>query len=162
MTLRIHEWGSYLNNMAYVHKAGPVWLIGRGTATYGAEIVYVPLTCSGKILANYRNADFNGMVDQAADDDGRQEAAQADLRINRLWVDDAAGMPLYQQLDLYGATQAHGLEGTRRRGHQGLRDGREVAAPGPGCRPGRLRGSGGVSSSLAAALGARSARPSRV
>ena len=59
--------------------------------------------------------------------------------------------------------QAHGLEGARRRGHQGLRDGREVAAPGPGCRPGRLRGSGGVSSSLAAAtLGARSARPSRV
>jgi peptide/nickel transport system substrate-binding protein len=26
-------------------------------------------------------------------------------RINRLWVEDAAAMPLYQQLDLYGATR---------------------------------------------------------
>ncbi len=26
-------------------------------------------------------------------------------KINRLWVDDAAAMPLYQQLDLYGATK---------------------------------------------------------
>ena len=24
---------------------------------------------------------------------------------NRLWIDDAAAMPLYQQLDLYGATK---------------------------------------------------------
>jgi len=26
-------------------------------------------------------------------------------RINRLWVEDAAAMPLYQQIDLYGATK---------------------------------------------------------
>ena len=26
-------------------------------------------------------------------------------RINRLWIEDAAAMPLYQQLDLYGATK---------------------------------------------------------
>ena len=29
-TLRTHEFVSYLNNMVYVHKAGPVWLIGWG------------------------------------------------------------------------------------------------------------------------------------
>ena len=27
-TLKVHEWGSYLNNMVYVHKAGPVFMIG--------------------------------------------------------------------------------------------------------------------------------------
>jgi peptide/nickel transport system substrate-binding protein len=105
MTLRIHEWGSYLNNMAYFHKAGPVWLIGWGTATYDAEIVYVPLFRSGKILANYYNADFDGMVDQAQTTMDAKERLEAYLRINRLWVDDTAGMPLYQQLDLYGATR---------------------------------------------------------
>ncbi len=26
-------------------------------------------------------------------------------KISRLWVEDAAGMPVYQQLDLYGATK---------------------------------------------------------
>jgi peptide/nickel transport system substrate-binding protein len=104
-TLRTHEWGTYLNNMGYVHKAGPVWLIGWGTATYDAEPVYVPLFRSGKILSNYHNADFDGMIDEAQmvmDPKRRFELYQ---KINRLWVEDAAAMPLYQQLDLYGATR---------------------------------------------------------
>src|SRR5262249_2562228 len=32
-TLRTHEWTTYLNQLAYVHKAGPVWLIGWGANT---------------------------------------------------------------------------------------------------------------------------------
>jgi peptide/nickel transport system substrate-binding protein len=104
-TLRVHEWGNYLNNMAYVHKAGPVWLIGWGTAAYDAETVYVPLFRSGKILGNYHNADFDGMVDQAQTIMDPRRRLELYHRINRLWIDDAAAMPLYQQLDLYGATR---------------------------------------------------------
>jgi peptide/nickel transport system substrate-binding protein len=105
ITLRVHEWGNYLNNMAYVHKAGPVWLIGWGTSAYDAETVYVPLFRSGKILANYHNADFDGMVDQAQTVMDPKRRAELYHRITRLWIDDAAAMPLYQQLDLYGATR---------------------------------------------------------
>jgi len=104
-TLRVFEWGNYLNNMAYVHKAGPMWLIGWGTSTYDAETVYVPLFRSSRILSNYYNGDFDGMIDQAQtimDPKKRYELYQ---RINRLWIDDAAALPLYQQLDLYGATK---------------------------------------------------------
>jgi peptide/nickel transport system substrate-binding protein len=104
-TLRAHEWGNYLNNMAYVHKAGPVWLIGWGTTTYDAETVYVPLFRSGKILGNYYNADFDGMVDEAQKIMDPKRRLELYHKINRLWVDDAAAMPLYQQLDLYGATR---------------------------------------------------------
>ena len=104
-TLRVHEWGNYLNNMAYVHRAGPVWLIGWGTAAYDAETVYVPLFRSGKILANYHNADLDGMVDQAQTVMDPKRRAELYQRITRLWIDDAAAMPLYQQLDLYGATR---------------------------------------------------------
>ena len=104
-TLRIHEWGNYLNNMAYVHKAGPVWLIGWGTSAYDAETVYVPLFRSGKILANYHNADFDGMVDQAQAIMDPKRRLELYHRVNRLWIDDAAAMPLYQQVDLYGATR---------------------------------------------------------
>jgi peptide/nickel transport system substrate-binding protein len=104
-TLRVHEWGNYLNNMGYVHRAGPVWLIGWGTAAYDAETVYVPLFRSGKILANYHNADLDGMVDQAQTVMDPKRRAELYHRITRLWVDDAAAMPLYQQLDLYGATR---------------------------------------------------------
>jgi peptide/nickel transport system substrate-binding protein len=104
-TLRIHEWGNYLNNMAYVHKAGPVWLLGWGTSAYDAETVYVPLFRSGKLFANYHNADFDGMVDQAQAIMDPKRRLELYHRVNRLWIDDAAAMPLYQQVDLYGATR---------------------------------------------------------
>src|SRR5262249_8137821 len=104
-TLKTFEWGTYLNTMAYVHKAGPVWLIGWGTATYDAETVYVPLFRSGKILSNYHNGDFDGMIDQAQTTMDSKKRQELYGKINRLWVDDAAAMPLYQQLDLYGATK---------------------------------------------------------
>ena len=42
-TLRTFEFVNYLNSMVYVHKAGPVWLIGWGTPTVDAETIYVPL-----------------------------------------------------------------------------------------------------------------------
>ena len=117
-TLRVFEWGNYLNNMAYVHKAGPVWLIGWGTATYDAETVYVPLFRSGKILGNYHNADFDGMIDQAQTTMDAKKRLELYQKINRLWIEDAAAMPLYQQLDLYGATKrmvwkARGDEGIK-------------------------------------------------
>ena len=38
--------------MVYVHKAGPVWLIGWGTPTMDAETVYVPLFRTGSIFVN--------------------------------------------------------------------------------------------------------------
>ena len=64
-TLKTYEFVNYLNNMVYVHKAGPVWLIGWGTPTMDAETVYGPLFRTGSNLGNYHNADFDGMVDQA-------------------------------------------------------------------------------------------------
>jgi peptide/nickel transport system substrate-binding protein len=104
-TVRTYEFVNYLNNMVYVHKAGPVWLIGWGTPTIDAETVYVPLFRSGNVLANYHNEDFNRMVDEAQtimDDKKRRDQY---LRINKLLIEDAAVAPLYQQIDLYGATK---------------------------------------------------------
>jgi peptide/nickel transport system substrate-binding protein len=104
-TLKTFEFVNYLNNMVYVHKAGPVWLIGWGTGTLDAETVYVPLFRSGNIFANWHNEDFNRMVDEAQtimDEKKRQEQY---WRINKLWVDDVPAVPLYQQVDLYGANK---------------------------------------------------------
>ncbi len=103
--LRTHEWGNYLNNMAYVHNAGPVWLIGWGATAYDAETVYVALFRSGKILSNYHNPDFDRMVDEAQIIMDPKKRLELYHRINRLWIEDAAAMPLYQQLDLYGVTK---------------------------------------------------------
>ena len=104
-TLRTHEFVSYLNNMVYVHKAGPVWLIGWGHPTMDAEAIYVPLFKSPNIFVNWHNDDFNGMVEEAQTlMDEKKRLAQYH-RINRLWIEEVPAVPLYQQIDLYGANK---------------------------------------------------------
>jgi len=104
-TLRTHEFVSYLNNYVYVHKAGPMWLIGWGTPTLDAETVYVPLFRSGNTLANYYNEEFNKLVDEAQATMDEKKRLDLYHRINRIWIEDQAAVPLYQQIDLYGANK---------------------------------------------------------
>jgi peptide/nickel transport system substrate-binding protein len=103
--LKTYEFVSYLNTLVYVHKPGPVWLIGWGTATVDAETVYGPLFRTGSNLGNYHNADFDGMVDQAQTQMDEKQRLATYHRINKLWIDDMPAVPLYQQLDLYGANK---------------------------------------------------------
>jgi peptide/nickel transport system substrate-binding protein len=104
-TLRTHEFVAYLNNMVYVHKAGPVWLIGWGHPTMDAEAIYVPLFKSPGLFVNWHNEDFNGMVEEAQSlMDEKKRLAQYH-RINKLWIEEAPSVPLYQQIDLYGANK---------------------------------------------------------
>ena len=104
-TLRTFEFVNYLNNMVYPHKAGPVWLIGWGTPTIDAETVYAPLFRTGSNLGNYHNADFDGMVDQAQTQMDETQRLALYHRINKLWIEEMPAVPLYQQLDLYGANK---------------------------------------------------------
>jgi len=104
-TLRTYEFVNYLNNMVYVHKAGPVWLIGWGTPTLDAETVYVPLFRSGNIFVNWHNDDFNGMVDEAQTIMDEKKRLAQYQKINKLWIEEMPAIPLYQQIDLYGANK---------------------------------------------------------
>jgi peptide/nickel transport system substrate-binding protein len=104
-TLRTHEFVAYLNNMVYVHKAGPVWLIGWGHPTMDAEAIYVPLFKSPGLFVNWHNEDFNGMVEEAQSlMDEKKRLAQYH-KINKLWIEETPSVPLYQQIDLYGANK---------------------------------------------------------
>ena len=106
-TLRTYEFVNYLNNMVYVHKAGP------GVADrLGASARWTPRrsTCRSSsppsIFVNWHNEDFNGMVERGAVADGREEAprpvpADQQARGSRR----SPAMPLYQQIDLYGANK---------------------------------------------------------
>jgi peptide/nickel transport system substrate-binding protein len=104
-TLKTFEFVNYLNNMVYVHKAGPVWLIGWGTPTLDAETIYGPLFKSPGIFVNWHHEQFNQMFEEAQaimDDKKRLEQYH---RINKLWVDEMPAVPLYQQVDLYGVNK---------------------------------------------------------
>ncbi|MGH7392311.1 MAG: ABC transporter substrate-binding protein [Candidatus Rokuibacteriota bacterium] len=104
-TLRTHEFVSYLNNMVYVHKAGPVWLIGWGHPTMDAEAIYVPLFKSPNIFVNWHHGDFNGMVEEAQTMMDEKKRLAQYHRINKLWIEETPAVPLYQQIDLYGANK---------------------------------------------------------
>ena len=103
--IRTHEFVSYLNNLAYQHKGGPVWLIGWGTPTLDAETVYGPLFTNGANLTTYMNADIDGLVAQAQTEMDEKKRRELYHRISKIWIEDAAVAPLYQQLDLYGANK---------------------------------------------------------
>ena len=103
--IRTHEFVSYLNNLTYQHKGGPVWLIGWGTPTLDAETVYSPLFTNGSTLTTYMNADIDGLVAQAQTEVDEKKRREIYHRINKIWIEDAAAAPLYQQLDLYGANK---------------------------------------------------------
>jgi peptide/nickel transport system substrate-binding protein len=104
-TVKTFEFVNYLNNMVYVHKAGPIWLIGWGTNTMDAETVYVPLFKSPGIFVNWHNEDFNRMVEEAQSTMDEKKRLDQYHRINRLWVEEMPAVPLYQQVDLYGVNK---------------------------------------------------------
>ena len=100
-----YEFVAYLNNLAYQHKGGPVWLIGWGTPTLDAETIYGPLFTDGANLTTYSNNDINGLFPQAQVEMDEKKRRELYQRISKIWIDDAAAAPLYQQLDLYGASK---------------------------------------------------------
>ena len=59
-------------------------------------------------------------------------------RINKLWIEETPAVPLYQQIDLYGANKRLDLEGAERRADPGVRHGHQGRAVRPTDRPARL------------------------
>jgi len=104
-TLRTYDFVTYLNNMVYVHKAGPIWLIGWGSPTMDADSIYTPLFKAPGIFVNWYNEDFNGMVEQAQSTMDEKKRLEQYHRINKFWIDETPAVPLYQQIDLYGVSK---------------------------------------------------------
>jgi peptide/nickel transport system substrate-binding protein len=104
-TVKVHEWGTYLNQMQYVHNGGPMSLIGWGNTTWDADGTLVPTFRSGRALANYFNEQYDSLLDEAAttvDPKARQALYTKALQI---FMDDAPAIPLYQQMDIYGVAK---------------------------------------------------------
>src|SRR5262249_34321075 len=95
------------------HKGGPVWLIGWGTPTIDAETIYGPLFRTGANLTTYSNPELDRLFDEAQSIMDEKKRLAEYHQINKLWVEDAAAVPLYQQLDLYGASKQLDLKARR-------------------------------------------------
>ena len=82
-----------------------MFLIGWGNTTWDADASLFPTLRSGNPFANYFSPEFDLLVDEAqvTADNTRRRALYA--RAQRLVLDDAAVIPLYQQVDLYGVNK---------------------------------------------------------
>lgn len=104
-TVKTHEWGTYLNQMTYVHAAGPINLIGWGNTTWDADGTLTPLFRTGKIFTNYHNEQFDSLIDEAATTVDPKARLGLYSKALQIWVDDGAAIPLYQQMDIYGVAK---------------------------------------------------------
>ncbi len=103
--VRTWEWTTYLNQLVYVHKAKPMYLIGWGNTTWDADGTLFPMWRSGNPLANYHNPEFDVLIDEAQTVLDEKRRLQIYSRALKLMLDDGAVLPLYQQTDLYGANK---------------------------------------------------------
>ncbi len=108
--VRTFEWTTYLNQMVYIHKATPMYLIGWGNTTWDADGTLSPIWRSGNPFANYHSPDFDGMVDEAQSSVDPKRRHEIYARAQRLMLDDGAVLPLYQQMDLYGVNRRVGFQ----------------------------------------------------
>jgi len=104
-TVKTHEWGTYLNQMVYVHGAGPLALIGWGNTTWDADGTLTPIFRTGKILSNYHNEQFDSLIDEAATTVDPKARLGLYSKALQIWVNDGAAIPLYQQMDIYGVAK---------------------------------------------------------
>jgi peptide/nickel transport system substrate-binding protein len=70
-----------------------------------AEAIYVPLFKAPGIFVNWDNPDFNGMTGEAQSTMDERKRLALYHHINKLWIEETPAVPLYQQIDLYGASK---------------------------------------------------------
>jgi len=99
--VRTFEWATY-GKLVFSHKAGPMFLIGWGNPTWDADASMSPTLRSGNPFANYFNPDFDRLIDEAQISANTALRRALYARAQRLVLDDAAMIPLYQQIDVYG------------------------------------------------------------
>jgi peptide/nickel transport system substrate-binding protein len=103
--LKVHEWTTYMNNLSYRHNAGPMWLIGWGNTVWDADYTYTPMFRTNQILANYWNPEFNNLLEDGQTNMDQKKRLQIYYKANHLFMEDAAAIPLYQQIDNYGVSR---------------------------------------------------------
>ena len=103
--LKVYEWTTYMNNIAYAHGGGPIWLIGWGNTTWDADNTFTNMFKTGELLANYWNSDFNALLEDGQTTMDPKKRIEIYSKVERLFLEDAPAISLYQQIDNYGVNR---------------------------------------------------------
>ncbi len=104
-SVKVHEWGIYMNQMMYAHNAAPAYLLGWGNTTYDADFTIHPLMHSGLLLSNYANPKLDVLIDKAKTtmDKKKRQKIYSDA-MKEIHEDVPWGWS-YQQVDIYGVNE---------------------------------------------------------
>ena len=97
--LKVYEWTTYMNNIAYRHGGAPIWLIGWGNTTWDADNTLTNMFQTGEPLANYWNTEFNTLLDDARTITDPKKRQAMYSKIAKIFMEDAPVISLYQQID---------------------------------------------------------------
>jgi peptide/nickel transport system substrate-binding protein len=104
-TVKTFEWGTYLNQMQYVHGGGPMSLFGWANTTWDADGTLTPIFRSGRVFSNYFNEPYDRLLGEAATTVGPKARQALYTKALQILMDDAPAIPLYQQVDIYGVAK---------------------------------------------------------
>ena len=104
-TVKTFEWGTYLNQMQYVHGGGPLSLFDWANTTWDADGTLTPLFRSGKIFVTTSTSRTTACSTRRPRPSARRPARRSTPRRCSTLMDDAPAIPLYQQVDIYGVAR---------------------------------------------------------
>ena len=104
-TVKTHEWGYYLNNMLYVHKGAPCYLLGWGNTSFDADFTINPLMRTGLIFSNVSFPKLDALIDQGISimDPKKRHKIYSDAA--KFIKEEALWAFCYQQMDAYGVNE---------------------------------------------------------
>ena len=104
-SVRVHEWGIYMNNMMYAHNAAPAYLLGWGNTTFDADFTINPLMRTGKLLSNISLPKLDALIDQGATTMDKKKRQKIYSDAMKLIHEDVPWGWSYQQVDIYGVNE---------------------------------------------------------
>jgi len=106
VNLTFEEWGSYATNTLQGNQSYDVWLIGWGSSTFDAGSTLDFWLNSALVTSYYDNPEVNQVLDNLLNESKKTmddtERAQLYEEVIQVVHDEAAFVPLYQQVNLYG------------------------------------------------------------
>jgi peptide/nickel transport system substrate-binding protein len=109
VSLSFEEWGSYATKTLQGQQSFDLWLIGWGSSTFDAGSTLDFWLNTNLVTAYYQDSEYNPVLDsllneskRTMDDQAREELYHQVIEIIH---EQAAFVPLYQQVDLYGVSQ---------------------------------------------------------
>jgi peptide/nickel transport system substrate-binding protein len=83
----------------------PLYLIGWGNATFDASQTIIPLLTSDGAVSSYSNDEVDSMMEQAQNEDDREERQSILQDLNSLLHDQAPWIFLNRQYSVYGSSE---------------------------------------------------------